>query len=249
VVRRRRKRKSSWLVIAALCCVVAAGILLVRDRRTPYHPLPLPHDCPLGAATAGVDVSYYQGDITWPRVYRAGVRFAFIRAYDGVDVFDAQFIANWNGAKAAGLLRGAYQYFRPTVSPIEQADALVRVLRTYGEGELPPVLDIETLDGRTLAEVAAAARLWIDRVRAELHVEPIVYTNPGMWAWRPAIELGTQPLWLAHYTSQCPVIPAPWVRWTFWQYTDAGQVPGIGGSVDLDVFDGTVDDLRRRLGR
>jgi lysozyme len=249
VVRRRRKRKSSWLLVAALCCVAAAGLLLVRDRRESRHPLPLPRDCPLGATTAGVDVSYYQGDISWPRVHRAGVTFAFIRAYDGIDVFDPKFVANWNGAKSAGILRGAYQYFRPDVSPIDQADALIRVLRMYGEGELPPVLDVETLDGRALPDVAAAAKLWIDRVRAELHVEPIVYTNYGMWRWRPATELGTQPLWLAHYTTQCPSIPGPWVRWTFWQYTDAGRVPGIGGSVDLDVFDGTLDDLRSRFAR
>lgn len=245
---RRRKRKSSWLYVVALCCLVAAGMLLVRDRRRPRHPLPLPRDCPLGATTAGIDVSYYQGDISWPRVHRAGVQFAFIRAYDGVDVFDPKFVANWNGAKAAGLLRGAYQYFRPAASPIDQADAMIRVLRMYGAGELRPVLDVETLDGRTLPDVAAAAKLWIDRVRTELGVEPIVYTNYGMWRWRPAAELGTQPLWLAHYTTRCPSIPGPWVRWTFWQYTDAGRVPGIGGSVDLDVFDGTLDDLRHRFG-
>jgi lysozyme len=249
VVRRRRKRKSSWLLVAALCCLAAAGLLFVRDRRGSPPALLLPPDCDLGATTPGIDVSYYQGDIAWPRVHRAGVQFAFIRAYDGIDVFDPKFVANWNAAKAAGILRGAYQYFRPTVSPIDQADALVRVLRMYGQGELPPVLDVETLDGRALSDVAVASKIWVDRVRAQLDVEPIVYTNYGMWRWRPATELGTQPLWLAHYTTQCPSIPGPWVRWTFWQYTDTGHVPGIGGAVDLDVFDGTLEDLRRRFVR
>ena len=92
-----------------------------------------------------------------------------------------------------------------------------------------------------------AAKIWIDRVRSQLGVEPIVYTNVGMWRWRPATELGTQPLWLAHYTTECPSIPPPWLRWTFWQYTDAGRVPGISTPVDLDVFDGSLDELRRRF--
>jgi lysozyme len=235
------------LAIVAVAGLAVVGIVLIRGRPTERAALLLPPSCKLGPTVSGIDVSYYQGDIAWGRVRRAGVHFAFIRAYDGTDVFDPSFVTNWNAAAVAGVLRGAYQYFRPAQSPIDQADAMVRVLRLHGTGDLPPVLDVETLDGVALADVAAAAKLWIDRVRSELGVEPIVYTNPGMWRWRPATELATQPLWLAHYTTECPALPAPWPRWTFWQYTDGGRVPGIGGNVDLDVFDGTLDDLRRRV--
>lgn len=245
---RRRRRRVSRLAILAVCAAVVAGALAVLHRRAVERPaLPLPPGCKLGETVAGIDVSYYQGDIAWPRVRRAGVRFAFVRAYDGLDVFDPTFVANWNNAGAAGVLRGAYQYFRPSESAIDQADAMIRVLRMYGRGELPPVLDVETLDGLALPDVAVAAKIWIDRVRSQLGVEPIVYTNVGMWRWRPATELGTQPLWLAHYTTECPSIPPPWLRWTFWQYTDAGRVPGISTPVDLDVFDGSLDEVRRRF--
>lgn len=245
---RRKKRKLPVAMLAVLACAAGIAFFALRERRAPRPALPVPAECKLGPTTAGIDVSYYQGDIAWPRVRRAGVRFAWIRAYDGLDVFDPQFVANWTGARDAKILRGAYQFFRPELSPIDQADALIRLLRTHGLGELPPVLDIETTGGLALDAVAARAKAWIDRVRAELKLEPIVYTNYGMWRWRPATELGTQPLWLAHYTTQCPSIPAPWARWSFWQYTDAGRVPGIATPVDLDVFDGTIDDLRRRFG-
>jgi lysozyme len=247
---RRRKRKVSLLAILAVSAAVAAGAMFVLHRRPTERPaLLLPPGCKLGQTVAGIDVSYYQGAIAWPRVRRAGVRFAFVRAYDGLFTFDASFVANWKGAGTAGVLRGAYQYFRPAASAIEQADALVRVLRTYGAGELPPVLDVETLDGLALADVAAAAKVWVDRVRTQLGIEPIVYTSFSMWQARPAAELGTQPLWLAHYTTECPSIPRPWLRWVFWQYTDSGRVPGISTPVDLDVFDGSLDDLRRRFAR
>ena len=33
----------------------------------------------------------------------------------------------------------------------------------------------------------------------------------------------------------------------FWQYTDRGQIPGIKGAVDLNVFNGTTAEFRRLL--
>jgi lysozyme len=68
-----------------------------------------------------------------------------------------------------------------------------------------------------------------------------------MWRWGGGEELGRYVLWLAHYTEQCPALPPPWTRWAFWQYTDNGQIAGIDGAVDLDVFDGSLDELRRRF--
>jgi lysozyme len=218
----------------------SAGYALFGPHKGADHRVLAPRFCPIDQGTAGIDVSYYQGDITWSRVRRAGVKFAFIRAADGVDILDTKFDTNWKGAHMAGIPRGAYQYFRADESPLDQADVMIALLRTHGTGELPPVIDLEDAAGLPLATVAANARIWIDRVRSELKVEPLVYTNPGMWISRGAPELGTQLLWLAHYTEICPTIPAPWVRWKIWQYTDTGRVDGIDGFVDLDVLDGTT---------
>ena len=229
------------LVLAAL----AGGLFLLRRNRMPTGKRPpMPQECKLGPTTPGIDVSYHQGDITWPRVRRAGIKFAFIRVSDGTYVTDTKFPANWSGAQRAKIKRGAYQFFRPELSAIDQADVLIRHLRLYGMGELPPVIDIEDTGGLPLSTVVANAQVWIERVRTELKVEPIVYTNPGMWQWRGAAELATQPLWLAHYTTGCPTVPQGWVRWRFWQYTDNGRIDGIDGPVDLNVFDGRPQDLR-----
>ena len=246
---RRRKRKVglSLFVAAAVLSFTVYVVLQARGTRE-RAPAPLPPDCKLGPTVAGIDVSYHQGDIVWPRVQRAGVRFAFVRVSDGTYVADPQFIANWRGAKRAGVLRGAYQFFRPELSAIDQADLMIATLRRHGRGELPPVIDIEETGGLPLATVVANARVWIERVRSQLGVEPIVYTNPGMWRWGGGSDLGKQALWLAHYTAQCPSVPPPWSRWTFWQYTDNGRVDGIEGPVDLDIFDGTYDEFRRRFG-
>src|SRR6188508_74828 len=70
--------------------------------------------CADGATTKGIDVSKWQGTINWPAVKQGGVQFAFIRLSDGANYKDPKFATNWAGAKSAGIIRGVYQFFRPT---------------------------------------------------------------------------------------------------------------------------------------
>ena len=47
----------------------------------------------------------------------------------------------WTGAKAAGLLRGAYHFFRCNVDAKKQADYFIDFVKAAkDDGELPPVL-------------------------------------------------------------------------------------------------------------
>jgi GH25 family lysozyme M1 (1,4-beta-N-acetylmuramidase) len=56
-------------------------------------------------------------------------------------------------------------------------------------------------------------------------------------------ELAKHRLWIAHYASTPTWPSATWPQWWLWQYTDAGTVDGVVGSVDRDRFDGSVYDL------
>jgi len=44
---------------------------------------------------------------------------------------------------------------------------------------------------------------------------------------------------------ECPTLPDGWTRWTFWQHSSDGRVAGVNGPVDLDLFAGTLRELRR----
>src|SRR5262249_54505220 len=68
--------------------------------------------CADGPTVPGIDVSIYQGTIDWQKVHAAGIEFAFIRVSDGLDTLDSKYDVNWAGARAAGVLRGTYQFFR-----------------------------------------------------------------------------------------------------------------------------------------
>jgi len=189
-------------------------------------------------------------------VRAAGQRFAFIKASEGERYVDPTFITNWTGARAAGLLRGAYHFFRSNADPGRQADCFINALRATGDmGELPPVIDLETADGQSNQRVISRAKAWMDRVQSAFNRRPIIYSgqyflqehfsepggNPPTWT-------RDYPLWVAQYPNRYspgmnPGLPQGWSAWKFWQYSDKGRVSGILDRVDLDLFNGGLEEL------
>lgn len=201
--------------------------------------------CAAGTTLAGIDVSYYQGTIDWDRVANAGVEYAFIRVSDGLTKVDSKFNRNWAEARRVGVRRSVYQFFRPHHDPIAQANLLLDRMGPLEPGDLPPVIDVEKDSGMSTSAVAARVQQWVDHVETQLGVRPIIYSGPYFWrdqvgspSW--AVDY---PLWVAHYTTGCPLTPEPWPTWTFHQYTDRGRVDGISGNVDRNFFNGTLADL------
>jgi len=168
--------------------------------------------CASGTTTKGVDVSYHNGTINWSLVKNAGYEFAFVRISDGTGFHDPQFATNYAGAKAAGLVRGIYQFFRPTQDVAAQADMVIAALGTRQPGDLPPVIDVEADGGLAPSTVAARVRTWVDRVKAATGVDPIIYT--GKFFWRDEVggptSFANNPLWIAQYTTLYPDLTSPW---------------------------------------
>jgi lysozyme len=199
----------------------------------------------------GIDVSKWQSTISWSQVKSAGYEFAFIRASDGLNYPDGQFKANWQGAKAAGVIRGVYQFFRPGQDPIAQADLMLAKMQDAGwleSGDLPCVIDIEAADGQSNTTIRNKSLQWLQYVEQKTGKKPIVYTAAG-WSSVLGTALSAYPLWIANYTgdptNSCPLMPDGWQSWLFWQYTSHGGVPGVGsGDVDHNVWDGTLAQLK-----
>lgn len=213
------------------------------------------------ATVPGIDVSYWDSGIDWPKVRATGQRFMFAKATEGDFYADPTFAANWSGAKAAGLLRGAYHFFRCNVDPKKQASKFIDYVKSVkDDGELPPVLDLETPDGQTKDKIIARAKTWLDLVEAAFGKKPIIYSGqyflqdylseagggPPVWA-------KDYPLWLAQYPNNYvegsqPFLPRGWFKWTFWQYSEKGSVNGINASVDLNLFNGSLEELYKFAG-
>ncbi|MDB4958227.1 MAG: hypothetical protein JWO36_5796 [Myxococcales bacterium] len=202
--------------------------------------------CADGPTVRGMDVSYYETSVDFAAARQAGIEFAIIRATDGVQYVDPKFPAYWAAARNAGVIRGAYQFFRPAEDPIAQADLLLQKMGPLEAGDLPPVIDVEVSGGLAPAQVAASVKAWVDHVAAAIGRPPIIYA--GLYSWHDltaSANLTASPLWVAQYTSAaCPNIPTPWTRWAIWQNTATGSVAGVpGANLDLDVFNGSRDDL------
>jgi len=219
----------------------AAAGAFVGDAETEQAMV---RSCKPSQTVKGIDVSYYQERIDWARVKGAGVDYAFIRVSDGSTFIDPRFQENWRNARTAGVKRGAYQFFRSNKDPIVQADLLLEHMGALEEGDLPPVIDVESTDGQSAATIARKVQQWADRIEEVTGVKPIIYTGPYFWQDQVrSTAFASYPLWIAHYGTDCPLIPAPWSQYTFHQFTDSGRIDGIRGNVDTNTFAGTLADL------
>lgn len=191
---------------------------------------------------SGIDVSKWQGTVNWKSVQQAGVAFAFARATYGTSEVDSYFSDNWQGMKDAGIIRGAYHFFLAADDPTQQADFFIRTVGSLSPDDLPPVIDVESASG-TSSNLAADVQTWLNVVEQGLGRRPIIYTAPSYWNEYMTSGFGDYPLWVAEYGVSSPKAVNGWTNWTFWQYSSTGTIGGVNGSVDLDYFKGTYQDL------
>src|SRR5947207_13318748 len=94
--------KRSTLIQTALGIVAAVALTAtsVRANNTTHSLL-------------GIDVSSFQGFVTWSSVHGDGVAFAFARATEGTASNDSDFSGNVTRGKSAGLQMGAYHFAYP----------------------------------------------------------------------------------------------------------------------------------------
>jgi lysozyme len=209
--------------------------------------------CAAGPTVKGVDVSVYQGSVNWNAVHAAGWEFAVTRIGDGYGG-DSTFVTNWAGIKNAGMIRGAYQFWRAADDQNRLADIVIAAVGHLGPGDLPVMLDIEgaSMQGQSAATIQSQMNLWLSRVEAGTGKKPLIYT--GKYAWDPSVQsanYGSYALWIAAYgantggvPANCPNTPMGWSAWNFWQYSSVGAIPGIGGNVDKNLFNGDLAALQ-----
>ncbi|MCD7828897.1 MAG: peptidoglycan-binding protein [Clostridiales bacterium] len=186
----------------------------------------------------GIDVSKWQGSINWTKVAASGVKFAIIRAGYGSSASqkDTKFEANYKGAKAAGLMVGAYWYsYATTKSGAKKEAAACLEVLDGKEFDLPVYFDQEY--EKSILALSTSTRTTLCKTFAEA-IKDAGYL-PGIYAsssWFKsqlnASELTDYSIWTAQYASKCT---CP-VSYDIWQYSSSGSVSGISGKVDMNYM-------------
>jgi lysozyme len=198
-----------------------------------------------GTKVVGIDVSEYQGEIDWQILdaieNKYPIQFVFIRATVGKDRVDKTFQENWLGAKKNKFLRGAYHYYRPNENSLEQAALFIKTVHLH-KGDLPPVLDIERLaETQSMARLKVGLRRWLEAVETHYKVKPIIYTGEKYYDDFLKEEFSDYLFWIANYNFYRERIEEDWL---FWQFTEKGTVPGIRGNVDVNIYNGDLQQLQ-----
>ena len=183
------------------------------------------------AATAGIDVSKYQGAINWSAVAASGISFAFIKAGSTNKGMDPYFVSNVQGAQAAGVRTGVYIYSYATTP--EQAAAEAELLLQWIEPyniNFPVAIDIEDnvqkgLDAGTCTAIANT----FCSIVSQAGYTPIVYTYTNFYKSHFTSGLAYDK-WIAQYADHNDT-----PGWAIWQYSSSGSVPGIAGRVDMNT--------------
>jgi lysozyme len=218
-----------------------------------------------GSRVFGVDVSAFQGVLSpsqWADIKSQNKTFAWIRGTKGMaessgdcEFLDATFNSNIEGAKAAGLIPGAYHVanvvqYRPEA---EAAFFVAKAGAYLKPGNLRPALDIEQHSCGNPATLGLAGLSdWIDRWMKEVKrltgVTPILYCNQNFLVNLDPILASKYDIWIAQFTGnpESAINVSPWNVWSVFQYTENGSAPGIA-SLDLDVFRGTIMEFQQKL--
>lgn len=201
---------------------------------------------PYGYQVHGIDISHHQGAIDWTHLQqtRQGpfpIQFVFLKASEGGDYLDPTFLAHFDSARAHGFIRGAYHFYNPKTDPVRQADFFIRTVKLEA-GDLPPVLDIEKR-GKDEQVLRRDLKIWLDRIEQHYRVKPILYTSYKFKTrYLNDSVFNSYPYWIAHYYVDSVEYRG---QWKFWQHTDVGTLPGISEQVDLNLFNGSLDELKQ----
>lgn len=193
-----------------------------------------------------VDLSHHNGPVDLATAKQGGILGIIHKATQGLAYTDSQYASRKRFAETLGFLWGAYHFGDGT-------DGAMQALHFLDVSDLgPETLLVLDLEENTLGESMGLKQAY-DFITT-------IYQNTSQWggkwpvlyggfylrqllAGKPDAMLQNCPLWLADYRETPEVLPG-WTDWKLLQYTDKGEVPGIG-VCDRDKFNGDQTQLEK----
>ena len=188
----------------------------------------------------GIDVSSYQGKPDWAKAAKSGIKFAILRIHQKTGI-DSSLEYNYRKCKSNGILIGGYKYSYALTpaQAIDEAEDVIAALNGRGL-DFPVFYDLEWSQQISLGKQAIEniAVSFLTRIK-KAGYKVGIYCNLDWYNNVLTDALKQYDCWIARYPTndngsvQERLRPSVGVGW---QYSSKGKVPGINGSVDMNVF-------------
>ena len=197
-------------------------------------------------------------DIDWERLATDKRVVAIIHRATIGDRVDRKYAERKIEARKRGYKWGAYHYGKPG-DPVKQADFFLATVKPDADDLI--ALDLESTDA-TKHMSFDEARAFINRIKEKTGRYPVIYAN-NLVTKAIADQFGDDEvfantnLWYARFKRSVTDFPAgTWKTYTLWQFSSEMNcnpadrtsclytVPGTDYDMDIDVFNGTIEELR-----
>jgi GH25 family lysozyme M1 (1,4-beta-N-acetylmuramidase) len=216
-----------------------------------------------GGLVYGIDVSGFQpyANINWTQLKAGGIEFAWAKATQGTTYFSSDdYDLQIAQGLAANVKMGAYHFAEPlTNSAIAEANYFL----SYAQDDiiscqLIPMLDLENYNGYNIIndmssnQLSLWAKTWLDRVKLVTGISPVIYGN-GYVIEHLNNTLLDYSIMVAYYQSPPNATSQPWTTgvwptWKFKQYSETGNLAGYNAPLDLNVFNGNLNEFYDFIG-
>ena len=264
--KKKQNKKARWSVLLILTAsIIAFGYFyrypIYRTAQSIYNdyirshrvtpPKKMEAKYALGVALPknyklfGTDVSRHQGKIDWDKLSKfrfdsCKISFVFIKATEGQNWVDKEFKKNWKQAKAHNIYRGAYHFYRPKVHSEKQMKNFTSVVKLE-KGDLPPVLDVEIESSLPKSRYRQGVLNCLAIMEKTYGLKPIIYTNQKLYReYFKHSKFKSYRFWISRLKSTPPRMD----EWHFWQFTYEAVIDGTNEYVDMNVFNGSLEELK-----
>ena len=202
----------------------------------------------------GIDVARYQKGADWAKIAAdKNIKYAYIKATEGAKRVDECYTYHLNGARKHHIKVGSYHFFSMKSSVTAQFANFKRTVHKDKQ-DLIPMIDVELkVVGFTRKQLQDSVKAFADLIREHYGCEPLIYVGMSYFTENFDKSFADYKLFIPRYSGNDDVEPvlAYGAKWTIWQFTQEGRIPGIDGipgiegNVDLSCLnDGvTVNDL------
>jgi len=195
----------------------------------------------------GVDLHHAKEIYSWAAL--SFKDFIILKATEGLTFKDPKFQKRRLMARNYNMVVGAYHFARGNGAKKEASFFYNTVKNDIRKGEFL-VLDFEI----KIANPVPWCLTFLKELERLCEFKPMVYLSHSYLKsnnWKPVSD-NNYGLWAARYglntgylmTSFKPS-SGSWNNYAIWQYTSRGRINGISGNVDLDIFYGSKEQLKK----